>query len=193
MEDIKIINRLLAERFGKLYDGRPIFRVVWSEDEFENRFGKYSVYAGHVFMRQEVGMMRVKKYRNIAQERFVFERLITIAKLPQEIVQENPEAVKGSYEPLHVFKFPPDAIDNGVYVKPSWNACESLAYFALYGRVKSASERKDDQLLAEKKEYDQDIDRIKDAGSAMDAALFAGSAVTNALDTPGPNLRKRES
>lgn len=189
MEDIKRINKLLGERFGKLPDGRNNFRVVWSENEFENRVGTYREYHGPLFLRESFGSMRVKKYRNICSERYVFERLITGIKLPEEVLKENPEAIKGSYEPLHVFKHPVDAEGNGDFVKPTWPMCERLAYFALYGKVLSASERTEQEIKRRKAEEDNDVARLEDAGSAFDGHLYDGSGVINVLDTPGPNLR----
>lgn len=75
--EIDTINAKLAERFGLCYDSRPIYRLVWSEDEFEWREGIYPFFG--LNDRQVITHAKdtryVKKYKFLDPPRYVLEKL----------------------------------------------------------------------------------------------------------------------
>lgn len=79
---------------------RPLFRLVWADDQRELRLGTYNVYSNEgIFLRTERKVERVPKY-DWLKEKWVLEQWV-----PPELVmtEELPESVYGSYEPRYVF------------------------------------------------------------------------------------------
>lgn len=68
-------NDKLLELYGKhILCGLANFRVVWSEDQFEKRFGTFDVYAGDRFIRTETGIRETQKYSYLDHQ-WIVERL----------------------------------------------------------------------------------------------------------------------
>jgi hypothetical protein len=113
LEPLEVINRRLEDRFGRFEDGRPKWRVVWSEDQIESRYGTYDRYSEHgVYLGQETGWREVPKYRQWMPNQYVLENLIP--------VPENSDiAAKASYEPIWGF-----ADINGNPLPPKWEVIE---------------------------------------------------------------------
>ena len=116
-EPIERINKLLLENFGKHDDGQAIWRVVWSEDQFEHRLGDYDDYdrSGN-FLRSVREVRYVPKYRQWIPEKYVLERLVVI---PVANLPELPAASKLSYEPIFPFED-----KNGNALPPKFQACK---------------------------------------------------------------------
>ncbi len=78
---IDSINKTLHENY-RVLDGRPIYRLVWSDNQLEKRFSdKWCDYYGHILIRSEYKAVRtIKKYWHITQ------------------------AHNGSYEPVYTFR-----------------------------------------------------------------------------------------
>lgn len=74
-ETIDSINKQLTDRFGKYTDGRPRFRIIWSEDEFEKRL-TYHTKDG--FQLQNPIVLEVPKYRHYIRERYLIEMLCEV-------------------------------------------------------------------------------------------------------------------
>jgi hypothetical protein len=91
------ISNLLKEHFGVADSGEPIFRIVWSEDQYEKRLSKYSL-GGIELLQPEVQLR--PKYKQWIHKKYVLERLVSV---PAESVEQMAGA-KTSYEPLHVFE-----------------------------------------------------------------------------------------
>jgi hypothetical protein len=112
-EPIESINKQLIDLFGiDTQTSQPIFRVVWSEDQFERRATDRTD-SGIQLMFPEFRIL--PKYRQWIHEKFVLERLVII---PEENVKEL-AGVRVSYEPLWVFKS-----ENEQYVPPTVWACK---------------------------------------------------------------------
>ena len=111
-EPIERINEFLQRQYGVHDDGRPRFRVVWSEDQYEKRKLTHSR-EGFELLTPIVDT--VKKYQHI-KERYVLEQL--------SVVPENAETdlvEKLSYEPLWTFM---DRHEN--YLPPRADACKMI-------------------------------------------------------------------
>jgi hypothetical protein len=114
-EPIESINNQLRSLFGlDSMTGRAMFRVVWSEDQYEMRKTD----------RTDTGIQlltpivkELPKYKQWITEKYVLERLVII---PESNQDELPTS-KLSYEPLWVFK----TKDNG-YVPPTLWACKFI-------------------------------------------------------------------
>lgn len=102
-EVVKAINK----RLQKLYP--DTYRIVFSDNEFENRKGEFNVYFGTLFLRTETGIRNVKKYPYI-KSRFIIEKFVPP---PLSFIEELPDSIKGSWEPLYVFEGA-----GGNYLKP---------------------------------------------------------------------------
>lgn len=101
-ESIESINNQLIELFGiDTVTGDPIWRVVFSEDQFEKRYGEYTDYTSSGLYLSTVREVReVPKYRQWIREKYVLERLVVI---PLTDMPELP-TTKISYEPIFVFE-----------------------------------------------------------------------------------------
>jgi len=115
MENIETINSRL-ERYGRYLDGRPLWRIIFSEDEMEKRFGTFTdITPEGLFIREVTEVREIPKYRQyINPPSFILERLMEVPSVNQQEI-----TVKTSYEPIWVFK---DQIGNPVY--PVWPAIE---------------------------------------------------------------------
>lgn len=112
MFDLKDINKRLLTKYGRFSTTDfPRYRLVWSTDQFEKRWTKYTK-DGFELIQPEV--RELPKYRQTDPDRWVVEKCWEV------IPEVNPELVeKISFEPLHIFKG-----DNGEYIQPSYRAVE---------------------------------------------------------------------
>lgn len=110
MENIETLNERLQHFFGLFEDGRPNWRLSWSTDQIEQRFGKYNDFTDSgVFIRCVEEVRWTEKYPQNLNE-WVLERLIGLN-------EGNPELVtKTSYEPIWFFG----------ELTPDWDVCKLL-------------------------------------------------------------------
>lgn len=95
MESVEVINQRLLDQFGRFEDGRPNWRVVWSDDQLEKRIVTHTP-EGFILPNPEV--REVRKYSYIIA-RYVLEKLVPV---PQ--VDGNDLITKTSYEPIWTFE-----------------------------------------------------------------------------------------
>src|SRR6476646_3306382 len=107
-EPIEVINLRLKEVYSTAWNGNPIWRVVWSEDQFEKRLTKFTD-GGIELLKAEV--RELPKYRQWIHNKYVLERYV--------MVTDERLTEKASYEPIHVFED-----KNGNPLPPKWEACE---------------------------------------------------------------------
>jgi len=102
---IEMINRDLLSKY-RVLDGRPIYRVVFSGDQYETRKGKFTDWYGHIMIREVTAVRTVPKYWYIKPDCWVLERLTFFAGVQalKEISEELVEARNGSYETLLPFR-----------------------------------------------------------------------------------------
>lgn len=102
MEPIAVINKRLNDHYGRFEDGRPNWRVIWSDDEFEKR---RVTETDEGFQLLTPIIKTVPKY-SYAKHRHILERLVPAS---HEDLTE-----KTSYEPVWTFEnslrepLPPD-------------------------------------------------------------------------------------
>lgn len=101
-EPIASINSQLVDLFGiDTVTGHPMWRVVFSEEQLENRYGTYDDYTREgIYLRTVTEVRLVPKYRQWIRRKYVLERLTVIP----DINAEDLPATKLSYEPMYVFE-----------------------------------------------------------------------------------------
>lgn len=112
------INYLLELRYHKdQVRNKPRFRISWSTNQTERRFGNYHVYyMQHIFLREETGELEVPKYPNFP-DCWVLE---TFVYYP---IQEIPETKNGHYEIIYPF-----LSQSGIALEPLFRVCEIIIY-----------------------------------------------------------------
>ena len=118
-ETIEDINKRLQDDFGRELDGRPRFRVVFSEDQYEKRFIQYTD-EGFPLLEPEV--RELPKYKQFIQQKYILERLVPI-------IGETDLVDKMSYEPAWVFQ---DKNQN--YLPPFYDGCK-LVIDSMYAKM----------------------------------------------------------
>lgn len=172
MSDIDDINKKLKEQYGTDMLRRPIYRIVWSDKQFEKRCGTFSEWYGSIFVREWQGIKETKKYPGPDyKERWILEKLITGIVNP-ELWEDT---AKGTYEPIWTFR---DPVANG-YQKPTWKATYFIIQTLLTGKV---AETNSDWESGEQKEVDNDIKYYMDyiegkSGGAIASHLGTGSGI----------------
>lgn len=113
-ENLDTLNTRLETLFGKYLDGRPMYRIVFSEDQFEKREGEFEDRTPEGFLIRVVKEIReVPKYRQwVNPPCFILERLIEV---PEMFTTEL--TTKTSYEPLWTFR---DTLNQPL--RPTWPA-----------------------------------------------------------------------
>src|ERR1043165_5019958 len=175
--DINIINRRLVETHGKDFLEQPIYRVVWSEDEIEKRFGTFRDYLSgtNILIREVTEVREVKKYPYLPNQ-YVLEKLF-INKHNTEILDNKTYTPRAcTYEPLWSFGHE----RNGRAKRPVWRAIELLILSINNPSKLTPSEMddreleqayKDEQLMTEilntHIKHDSLHAAIKDGGTVM--------------------------
>ncbi len=111
METLQVLNKRLIDYYGTAWNGMPIYRIVWSEDQMEMRQMTHSD-AGVLLLFPEV--REVPKYRHYIHNKFLLEKLVELNEQAQSELKQ-----KISYEPLWVYT---DANDNAL--PPKWEVTE---------------------------------------------------------------------
>jgi hypothetical protein len=98
LEKIEDINQRLIDWFSiDIVTGKPIWRIVWSEDQLEKRLTSFTD-SGLQLLVPEVRLL--PKYRQWIQNKHVLERLTIVP----EINSDELPSEKLSYEPIYVFE-----------------------------------------------------------------------------------------
>ena len=139
---IEMCNKDLKDRYGTDETFRPIFRLVWSDDQIEKRFGTISEYYGSIFVREVTGLHEVPKYMYI-QHRWVLEKLMFA--MTDKVIGLDLD--NRCYEPVYTFE---DKFGNALPVE--WWAVEMIVK-RLLGVMSGDVERK----------TQKDCDREEDA------------------------------
>lgn len=161
MEEVKLINKNLTKHYGKSPEGLPCWRLAWTTNQSEKRFGNFKVFYGSIFIREETGVQEVKKYPyKEDQDRWVLERLVPTVGNP-----ELNKITKYSYEPLYIFSDP----RTGEYQKPVWKAVNLLVRKAL-GIIPRNIESPSDLDARDEREFQEEIKRNEEM---MDASYIA--------------------
>lgn len=175
-EPIETINKLLKEHFGvDTVTGQVIWRVVWSEEQFENRLGIYDDYTpAGIYLRTVKEVRYVPKYRQWITEKYVLERLVVIPEINQ---QDLPDA-KVSYEPIWVFED-----KHGKYLPPKFLACKVIidtVYAAQYGPKDHSLKKWTDEEWCQEASLEAKEKRLKEYEEILfgDQSSLQGTTVT---------------
>lgn len=96
MSDDIAINQWVKDIYGCDITGKPKFRVSWTTGQLEKIHGRFNVFYGEIFVREEVGVKEQPKYP-YDKDRWVLEKL--------EYNTGNAQLTENySYEPIFIFK-----------------------------------------------------------------------------------------
>lgn len=110
-ETLEYINYHLTKEYGKPFDDRAEWRVVFAADQIEKRVLK-TTDEGLDLLFPEV--REVRKYQHIKPDRYVLERLVPVMGATDVVT-------KTSYEPTWTFED-----RHGNYLPPYFDACKFL-------------------------------------------------------------------
>lgn len=186
-EDSRVINNYLAGLYKVPLREDPLFRLVWSEDVMEIRKGTFNEFYGHIFVREVIGVRRVRKYSYI-KDRWIMEQWY-----PPSLVNtdELPESRMGSYEPLYVFQ---DKYFNPLPLQ-RW-AVDIIVQSVM--RPKSSQQaiksRTDNEFYEKERREDRFFDTMIN-DSVLDLQLHFGEAglVPSNFYIDAPNLRRKKN
>jgi hypothetical protein len=166
MKEIKHINKFL-KTFGCAFDGRPNFRIVWSSDRTEKRYGTFHKYYGHIYLGEWSGIQERKMYEDIGiYDKWVLEELEF--SYDQSIIgSEN-----GHYEPKWVFR----TRDNE-YQKPIMEAVEFLMQCKFAHVVRRDARAIDNEQKLKSDKNIKNIMEMLDIGHIV-TALHAKSGIS---------------
>lgn len=101
-EPIQSINNQLRDLFGvDTVTGKEMFRVSFSEDQYEKRLGTYSDYTREgIYLRTVTEVREVPKYKQWIHQKYILERLTVV---PDINAQDLPTS-QLSYECIFVFE-----------------------------------------------------------------------------------------
>lgn len=168
--EIDILNKKIGAEYVSI-DGHKLFRLVWSESIFENRYGTFREFTeAGLFVREITEVRRVRKY-NYIHNRWIFE-----SWAPGNLTanRETPDTANGDYVPVYVFED-----RGGNYLPPNEKVVRFLIA-AFYGRVKKDEIPSAEYL--EQKEIDRTVETMDDhpswfqtrPGAARNAIWYAG-------------------
>ena len=126
MTEIEQLNSRIGSEYRSI-DNRALFRLIWSENAFENRHGTFREFTqSGLFIREITEVRKVRKY-NYIHNRWIFE-----AWAPGNLTAnpETPDAHNGDYIPVYVFEN-----KNGEYLPPNEKVVRFLIA-ALHGKIK---------------------------------------------------------
>lgn len=177
-EKLNEINRQLKELFGiDTASTQPIWRIVWSEDQFEHRLGTYDdITPGGLYIRTVTEVRYVPKYRQWIHEKYVLERLVAV---PDQNADELP-TVKMSYEPIWVFED-----KHGNYLPPKLEASKFIIdtiYAAQYGtknlkKYHDPENSQEAQLELQKKRVDNIMEELWGDQSSLQGTTKTGETI----------------
>jgi len=159
------INEMLSGR-GRTLDGRPLFRIVWSSDQFELRSGIFVDRHGPIIIREVKAVREVHKY-NYALDHWVLEKMVYLPSNNRIIADEIIGVMAGTYEPLVIFW---DANFNAIPV--NWPLIEKI----FWNLENVRAEHKTASMIEreEREEIEREIkDNEEQIGETQRSDLFA--------------------
>jgi len=130
---IEAINKSLKELYGvDTVSGLPMFKVVWSEDEYEKRFGTFDdITPAGIFIRTVTEVREMPKYKQWIQEKHILERLVVVP----DYQQKELAGAKISYEPLITFFKTNKYTGKHDYVAPTLEQCKFIIDSTLAAQI----------------------------------------------------------
>jgi len=159
---------------------RPLFQVVWSDDEREMRKGTFAEFLGKIFIRNYIGIKCVPKYGYLPR-RWVLERFVPPTNHPNE---ELPFGWQGTYEPLYVFENQFNALP------PRIDVCERLIKISMNPLNPNEIRNILSDMVEEQEtqEIDSNREMIEEQGQTdFSYRLKSGGLILNAGDESNGN------
>jgi hypothetical protein len=155
-ESVETINLKLIDHFGlDTSTTQPIWRIVWSEDQYEHRLGTYDDFVPNtnIYLRTVTEVRWVPKYRQWLPDVYVLERLVVV---PEDNIPELP-ATKLSYEPIYAFK-----TSSGIPLPPKFVAAKFIIdmVYAAQGKSSVAKYKDPDAGLDKEQQFEKKIEEI---------------------------------
>lgn len=168
-KEVEVINQRLVDFYGiDTFSSNPIFRVVWSNDQFEKRLMEYTD-GGIALLYPEV--REVPKYRNWNPNRYILERLVIV---PEE-QQKELAGLKVSYEPLYTYED-----GRGNYLPPKLEATKFIIDSVLSAQAVHKA------FITGNESIDRLTTRYSDPENTQEAAMAAKTArINNIIDELG--------
>ena len=166
MTEVQHLNNWLKSQ-GKSITGEVIYRLIWSDKIFENRYGTYRDFTPSGLFIREITETRTTRKYNYINERWILEKWA-----PGNITahRELPDATNGDYIPVYVFED-----KKGNYIAPTEKVLKFIIDF-MNGRIDK--EAKIDPEILEEKEIAYQVDSFLDApdfrthGATRDAVAY---------------------
>jgi hypothetical protein len=174
--DIHIINRRLADIYGKDFLDQPLYRIVWSATELEKRFSTFRDFlpGTNIFLREFTGVREVKKYPDFLPQ-WVLEKLF-FNQHNMEILDNSTLSPRtATYEPLWMF----GQDDKGNVKQPVWRAIEIILMSVNNPKKLTPSEMNDKEIQQAYKDEQlmMEIMNTKIKNDAFHSAVQDGDAV----------------
>ena len=96
-EEARRINDYLNKQEHN-WQGKPVFRLVWSDDQFEYREGTYNEFKGELYVRTVHGVKKTPKYPHL-KGYWILEMWHEPARVKTEEIKDH-----NGYEALYVFR-----------------------------------------------------------------------------------------
>lgn len=174
--EVDEINRQLREHFGADANDRdsPIWRVVWSDDQYEKRETEYND-EGYRLLFPRVAVL--PKYQWI-KERWILERLVLVP----EVNSKELLGRKVSYEVIYIFE-----TQQGVYLPPNFNAAKFVidTIYAAQGK-KSMRKYVDDAVKDENRKAR--IDKLTEDLFGNETTVGDALAYKEGVSLTGPKF-----
>jgi hypothetical protein len=169
-EPIERINEQLIEHYSRdISDGRPNYRVVWSDDQLEKRLTTHDDH-GNELMFPEVRLL--PKYKQYIRHRYVLERLTVV-------LGETDLLEKVVYEVVWTFQD-----KTGKYLPPWFEACRHIIENILMNRAASNYFAKYKDTMS-KEEYIAGIEKMEKELFGNETEIGDALHYGNAVVVPG--------
>lgn len=162
----KEINNWL-KRQGLNPNGKPLLKLVWSDNEIEPRHGTFTDFYGPIYVKEVTETRLVPKY-NYISERWVLEKWLPLAN------KELPNSFnEGTYEPFWVFQG-----KSGEYLDVTMKIIQFFIGFTGQSSRMEAHERAQQMRDDDKRALDHEIEEFMaivdntDIGASMRASII---------------------
>lgn len=175
--ELESMNNALMAQFGiETISGRAIWKLVWSNDEMEKRYGTFEDRnAAGDLIRRVTETRVVPKYRQWNPDKYILERLVLVPKYQQEELA----GATTSYEPIFTMMD-----KNGEYLPPRLDVCQFVIHsvYAAQGKapvpIKDYDPNDKNGLEAKKKRIDDIMEYFYGNDTDLQQNLKFGHAVS---------------
>lgn len=174
--DIHLINQRLKDIHGTDLLGQPHYRVVWSDDQVEKRFGYFEDYVPgtNILLRRVKEVREVKKY-NYLEPQYVLERMFFNRHNTEILDNSTLSPSTCTYEPVWAF-----GLEKNGRAKPViWRAIELLLTAINNPRKLTPSQMSDEELKQAERDEKIMMDLLNEKipNDPLHSAIKDGDAV----------------